>query len=96
MFKTLFALFMLPVLGVLLLVGVIVEAAQAQPPADPPPPGRAAGATGGPYQPLAADSFPADSFEPGAERWRVTTDSREERRFAPPPQRPLNGITIRF
>ena len=99
MYKALFALFLLPVIGMLVLVGVIVESAQAQPPAVASPP-RTAGATGGPYQPLAADPALADGFEPqpepGAERWRVATDPRQERRLAPPPPRRLNGVTIRF
>ena len=105
MFKALFAMFMLPVIGMLVLVGVIVESAQARPPADATPsaPARSAppsGGSGGPYEPIAADGRTPDNLatqtEPGAERWRAATDPRQERRFAPPPPRRLNGVTIRF
>jgi len=105
MFKALFAMFLLPVIGMLVLVGVIVESAQAQPPADATPsaPARSAppsGGSGGPYEPIAADGRTPDDIatqpEPGAERWRVATDPRQERRFAPAAPRAYNAITLRF
>jgi hypothetical protein len=106
MHKILFALFMLPVLGMLLLVGVIVESAKAQAPAlaaaaapRAMPPSRAGDAVGGPYEPAPAVS-PVDeaaaALDSSGDRWRIVTDPELERRFAPPRQRRLNNVTLRF
>ncbi len=107
MFKTLFALFMLPALGMLLLVGVIAESAKAQVPAAaasaasrPTTAAHAANAAvGGPYEPAPAMSAAAEAaavLDSSGDRWRIVTDPELERRFAPPRQRRLNNVTVRF
>ena len=105
MYRILLVLFTLPPVVMLLLVGLIDTALAATPSATPRSPNAApaasdfglpeaapAGAgTGGPYEPVASDASDSD---PGG--WRIAADPRAERRFAPPAQRPLNRITLRF
>jgi hypothetical protein len=47
---------------------------------------------GGPEGMAAEDALSSDT----GERWRITTESREERRTAPPARAPLNALVIRF
>lgn len=110
MYKAMLAVLVLPLLSMMLLAGIVVEAHAAE----PAPLSRGQGPA--PRQVHVPDGFlvaaPSDCcagsggpYEPVAEarqdvsdgaRWRVSSDPRLERRLTPELRRPLNTITIRF